>query len=96
MKPIPSLAELAALQADADLAPAFSLPPLTATHLTELHYAADFFQRAEKAISDELAVLRGTALEIDWLAAQALCFQLLGLALAARMRALRESEGRPA
>jgi hypothetical protein len=60
--------------------------------LQELDHAADLFRRAERAISDEVAILQGLDLDVDWMAVRRACGVLMGVAIQAHIRAKREHE----
>lgn len=61
---------------------------LTPVVIQELEYASDLLRRAEASISKEFDVLRGAGVKIDFLAASALSFTLVSMAVQCHMLAL--------
>jgi hypothetical protein len=69
---------------------------LTESHLVELEFAVSLLRRADKAISDELAVLRGLDVGINWDAVQRALGTLLGTAVEMHLVVAQERAGRSA
>jgi hypothetical protein len=68
--------------------------PLSDVALAEMEYAVDLLRRADVAISDELPVLRGLGLEIDWALIQRACNTLVQTAVLLHLRVQLERAGR--
>jgi hypothetical protein len=90
---IPYLAELAATQGDKELPPWCHPRKVTPTHIIdELMYAADLFQRAERAVAAELAVLMAAGIQLDVVAAMGVQCSLSRLSALSQLTAIMSKE----
>ena len=64
--------------------------------IQELEYASDLLRRAETSITKEFDVLRAAGVKIDFLAASALSFTLVSMAVQCHMLALQATTQRAA
>lgn len=72
------------------------VPTVPDTVLTEIDYAVDLFQRADRAIVAEADVLGTLVPEVDWFAVRSACCTLVHAALGMYVYAAQARAGRPA
>lgn len=100
MNPAAYLEPVAAALGDRESSPRAPVPlpvrTVTDTVLEELEYAGCLFQRLQKAIDDELAVLRGAGVRFIGYAPMRASFDLADLSAQVRLQAMLARTGRPA